>query len=89
MKLSKIIELLNEKAAKHAVGIGHVLEDRIIGLKVRGIYEAPAAETILNAHKALERYTSTMRSNKFKDQVDQEWLTCATVPCGTNRSWTN
>lgn len=73
MKLSKIIDSLNKIGAKHAVGIGHVLEDRVIGLKVRGIYEAPAAETIINAHKALERYTSTMRSNRFKDQVDEEW----------------
>jgi argininosuccinate synthase len=73
MKLSQIIDQLNKVGAKHAVGIGHVLEDRVIGLKVRGIYEAPAAETIINAHKALERYTSTMRSNKFKDHVDQEW----------------
>jgi argininosuccinate synthase len=73
MKLTDTIDYLNKTGAKHAVGIGHVLEDRVIGLKVRGIYEAPAAETIINAHKALERYTSTMRSNKFKDQVDQEW----------------
>ena len=73
MKLTEVITYLNELGAKHAVGIGHVLEDRVIGLKVRGIYEAPAAETIINAHKSLERYTSTMRSNKFKDIADQEW----------------
>jgi len=73
MKLTDVIIHLNELGAKHAVGIGHVLEDRVIGLKVRGIYEAPAAETIINAHKSLERYTSTMRSNKFKDIADQEW----------------
>lgn len=73
MKLTEIIDKLNKIGAKHAIGIGHVLEDRVIGLKVRGVYEAPAAETIIMAHKALERYTSTLRSNKFKDQVDQEW----------------
>ncbi len=73
MKLADIISTLNNRGAMHAVGVGHVLEDRVIGLKVRGIYEAPAAETIINAHKALERYTSTMRSNKFKDIADQEW----------------
>jgi argininosuccinate synthase len=73
MSLSGVINELNSRGAKHAVGIGHVLEDRVIGLKVRGVYEAPAAETIINAHKALERYTSTMRSNKFKSVVDEEW----------------
>jgi argininosuccinate synthase len=73
MPLVAIIELLNKRAAEHAVGIAHVLEDRIIGLKVRGIYEAPAAETIITAHKALERYASTKLENEFKTIVDQKW----------------
>jgi argininosuccinate synthase len=73
MTLVEIIDLLNKRAAKHAVGIVHLLEDRIIGLKVRGIYEAPAAETIITAHKALERYTSTRQENEFKTIVDQKW----------------
>lgn len=73
LKLSKLIDKLNHIGARHAVGIGHVLEDRVIGLKVRGIYEAPAAETIIKAHSALEHYTSTRNSNRFKAIVDQEW----------------
>lgn len=73
MSLSKIIDHLNQRAAKHGVGITHLLEDRIIGLKVRGIYEAPAAETIITAHKALERYTSTRLENEFKTIVDEKW----------------
>jgi len=72
-KLTHLIQELNDIGAKHAIGIAHVVEDRVIGLKVRGLYEAPAAEIIVTAHKALERYTSTLRSNKFKDKVDQEW----------------
>lgn len=73
LPLPKIIDLLNKRAAKHGVGITHLLEDRIIGLKVRGIYEAPAAETIITAHKALERYTSTRLENEFKSIVDEKW----------------
>jgi argininosuccinate synthase len=73
MSLTQIIEQLNKRAAQHAVGITHLLEDRIIGLKVRGLYEAPAAETIITAHKALERYTSTRLENEFKTIVDQKW----------------
>ncbi|HEX3082220.1 MAG TPA: argininosuccinate synthase [Candidatus Saccharimonadia bacterium] len=73
MGLVAMIEQLNERAAKHAVGIVHLLEDRVIGLKVRGLYEAPAAETIITGHKALERYTSTRLENEFKSIVDEKW----------------
>lgn len=73
LPLVKIIESLNTRGAEHAIGITHLLEDRIIGLKVRGLYEAPAAETIITAHKALERYTSTRLENEFKTIVDEKW----------------
>jgi len=73
LSLVDIIEQLNTRAAKHAIGIVHLLEDRVIGLKVRGIYEAPAAETIITAHKALERFTSTRLENEFKSIVDEKW----------------
>lgn len=73
MSLVEIIQHLNKRAAEHAVGIVHLLEDRVIGLKVRGIYEAPAAETIITAHKCLERYTSTRLENEFKSIVDEKW----------------
>jgi argininosuccinate synthase len=73
MPLVKIIESLDTRMAAHAIGITHLLEDRVIGLKVRGVYEAPAAETIITAHKALERYTSTRLENEFKSIVDEKW----------------
>ncbi len=73
MSLVDIISQLNERGAQHSIGITHLLEDRIIGLKVRGLYEAPAAETIITAHQALERYTSTRQENEFKTIVDQKW----------------
>jgi len=73
MSLVQLIEHLNKRAAAHAVGIVHLLEDRVIGLKVRGVYEAPAAETIITAHKALERYTSTRLENEFKTILDEKW----------------
>jgi argininosuccinate synthase len=73
MSLVEIIEQLNKRGAAHSIGVTHLLEDRIIGLKVRGLYEAPAAETIITAHKALERYTSTRLENEFKSIVDEKW----------------
>jgi argininosuccinate synthase len=71
--LSDMILKLNKLGAKHGVGIAHHLEDRVIGLKVRGIYEAPAAEIIITAHRALEKYTSTRQENEFKSIVDEKW----------------
>jgi len=73
MKLSDLIIKLNDLAGKHGIGIVHHLEDRVVGLKVRGLYEQPAAYTIIKAHKQLEKLVCTRRENKFKDLVDQEW----------------
>lgn len=73
MKLSDLIIRLNGIAGRHGVGIVHHIEDRIVGLKVRGLYEQPAAHTIIKAHKELEKYVCTRLENKFKEMVDQEW----------------
>lgn len=73
MKLSDLIIRLNGIAGRHGIGIVHHIEDRIVGLKVRGLYEQPAAHTIIKAHKELEKYVCTRLENKFKEMVDQEW----------------
>ena len=73
MRLSQLIIRLNNIAGKYGIGIAHHIEDRIVGLKVRGIYEQPAAAVILRGHKELEKYVCTRHENKFKDLVDQEW----------------
>ncbi|MBI3620383.1 argininosuccinate synthase [Candidatus Roizmanbacteria bacterium] len=73
MALAETILFLNKLGAKHAVGITHHLEDRVVGLKVRGVYEAPAAEIIIRAHRDLEKYVSTRLENEFKSFVDTKW----------------
>lgn len=73
MKLSNLILELNKLGAKHGVGITHHIEDRVVGLKVRGLYEAPAAEIIISAHRNLEKYVSTRQENEFKSIVDTKW----------------
>lgn len=73
MNLPDIILKLNQLGASHAIGISHHLEDRVVGLKVRGIYEAPAAHIIVNAHEVLEKYVCTRSENEFKVLVDQRW----------------
>src|SRR6185369_2441124 len=54
MKLSELIMALNKIGAKHGVGTNVHIEDRIIGMKVRDVFEAPAAEIIITAHEKLE-----------------------------------
>jgi len=73
MALPDLITHLNQVGAKHGVGITHHIEDRLVGLKVRGIYEAPAAEIIVQAHRNLEKYVCTRQENEFKTLVDQKW----------------
>ena len=73
MKLSDLIIELNKIGAKHGVGTNIHIEDRVVGLKIRDIFEAPAAEIIVNAHKSLEYYVSTRAENEFKTSVDTKW----------------
>ncbi len=76
-KLADLIIELNKIGARHGVGITHHIEDRVVGLKVRGLYEAPAAEIIITAHRNLEKYVSTRNENEFKSTVDTKWAyTC-------------
>jgi argininosuccinate synthase len=73
MGLVALIEAAAEIGARHGVGILDHIEDRIVGLKVRDIYEAPAAALILPAHRELERLVGTIHQNQFKPDLDRQW----------------
>jgi len=73
MKLSQIIMKLNDLAGRHGVGVVHHLEDRIVGLKNRGVYELPGGHTIIEAHRNLEKYVSTRQENELKEMMDIRW----------------
>ncbi len=73
MKLADLIMTLNTIGAKHGVGTNIHIEDRVVGLKIRDIFESPAAEVIITAHKQLEAYVSTRAENEFKSLVDTKW----------------
>jgi argininosuccinate synthase len=68
-----LIETLNETAGKH--GVGHIdhIEDRLVGIKSREIYECPAATVLLEAHKDLEKLVLTRHEVLFKQQIDAHW----------------
>jgi argininosuccinate synthase len=71
--LVALLERLAEIGAKHGVGIVDHIEDRIVGLKVRDIYEVPAAAILLPAHQELEKLVCTIHQNQFKGQLDRQW----------------
>jgi argininosuccinate synthase len=73
LELVELIERTAEIGARNGVGIVDHIEDRIVGLKVRDIYEAPAAAIILPAHQELERLVCTIHQNQFKPQLDRQW----------------
>ncbi|GAB6861103.1 argininosuccinate synthase [Haloplanus litoreus] len=68
-----LIEHLNEVAGEYGVGRTDMMEDRMLGLKVRENYEHPAATTLLNAHETLESLVLTKEERDFKKLVDDEW----------------
>jgi argininosuccinate synthase len=69
----ELIERAAELGMRHGAGIVDHIEDRIVGLKVRDIYEVPAAALLLTAHRELERLVGTIHQNQFKPQLDQKW----------------
>jgi argininosuccinate synthase len=73
MELVDLLEAAAELGMRHGVGIVDHIEDRIVGLKVRDIYEVPAAAILLPAHRELERLCGTIHQNQFKPGLDQKW----------------
>jgi argininosuccinate synthase len=71
--LVELIDRASEIGARHGVGIVDHIEDRIVGLKVRDIYEVPAAAIILPAHRELEKLVSTIHQNNFKRALEDKW----------------
>ncbi len=73
LELVDLIERAGEIGGRHGVGIVDHIEDRIVGLKVRDIYEVPAAAILLAAHRELEKLVSTIHQNNFKRTLEDRW----------------
>ncbi len=73
MSLMEIINALNEISGKHGYGRIDHMENRIVGLKSREVYEAPAALTIINAKKDLEKLVLNKREYRVKKNLDDYW----------------
>lgn len=69
MSAVKILETLNEIGGKHGVGQVDLVENRLVGMKSRGVYETPGGTIIMNAHEALETLTLDRDTYHYKKQV--------------------
>jgi len=73
LKPIELIEYINKKAGASGVGIVDHIEDRVVGIKSREVYETPAALCLIEAHTDLEKMVLTKHELKFKAMVDSEW----------------
>ena len=73
MELVQIIKHLNYFAGIHGVGVIDHIEDRVIGIKSRELYECPAAVCIIESHSDLEKLVLTRHELSFKTMVDTQW----------------
>ena len=71
--LVTIIHDLNKTVGNCGVGIIDHIEDRVVGVKSREIYEAPAATAIIESHKDLEKLVLTNHQLRFKQMIDEQW----------------
>ncbi|MEN2417951.1 argininosuccinate synthase [Streptomyces rimosus] len=67
------VQQLNERAGAQGVGRIDMVEDRLVGIKSREIYEAPGAIALITAHQELENVTVERELARYKRQVEQRW----------------
>ncbi|MBT2416665.1 argininosuccinate synthase [Streptomyces sp. ISL-22] len=67
------IQRLNERAGAQGVGRIDMVEDRLVGIKSREVYEAPGAIALITAHQELENVTVERELARYKRQVEQRW----------------
>ena len=83
--LVELIERTAELAGRHGVGIVDHIEDRIVGLKVRDIYEVPAAEVILTAHASSRSSSARSTRTTSSPSSTASGHTSSTPGSGTSR----
>jgi len=73
VSMLQAVEQLNRRAGAHGVGRLDLVEDRLVGIKSREVYEAPGALTLITAHQELENVTVERDLARFTKTVDQRW----------------
>ena len=72
MKVSEIIMKLNELGAKHGIGICDIVENRVVGMKSRGVYETPGGTILYEAHQQLEELVLDRATTEVKKDMGNE-----------------
>lgn len=73
MSQTAILEKLNELGGKHGVGIIDIVENRVVGMKSRGVYETPGGTILMEAHRQLEELVLDRETLKYKRLVSVEF----------------
>ncbi len=73
MSPAQLVMKLNEIGGKHGVGRLDHMEDRIVGLKSREVYETPGSTILIKAHHDLEKFVCTRHENLFKEMIDSQF----------------
>lgn len=71
----QMVQKMNELAGNHGIGRIDIVEDRLVGIKSREVYEAPAAIALIQAHEELENLTLERDVNRFKASIEDRWAT--------------
>jgi argininosuccinate synthase len=69
----ELIQKMNDLAGAHGVGRIDIVEDRLVGIKSREVYESPAAIALIAAHEELENLTLERDVNRFKRGIEARW----------------
>ncbi len=73
MRSIDLINYANKKAGSNGIGIVDHIEDRVVGIKSREVYETPGATCLIEAHTDLEKMILTKHELRFKTMADTEW----------------
>ena len=73
MKVSDIIRTLNELGGKHGIGIIDIVENRVVGMKSRGIYETPGGTILYEAHQQLEELVLDRATYEMKEEIGNKF----------------
>lgn len=68
-----LLRILNQKAGVRGIGVADLIENRLVGMKIRGIYEAPAATVLYKAHKMLESLCLDRATLHLKQSLQQTY----------------
>lgn len=71
----QMVQKMNDLAGNHGIGRIDIVEDRLVGIKSREVYEAPAAIALIQAHEELENLTLERDVNRFKASIEDRWAT--------------